>query len=248
LSELTPGKGYLANFNKQVTLNFPDYQALKSLTDAGNFVSEQAGPWTSSKTGEVHFISLFAQATDALDQYSHIGAFNSDGDCIGFAGIAEKNQNILLTVYGNDATSENKNGADVGELITFRAYDPSTGREITLEAIYDKEFANHDGLFALNGLSAIVDFKESSTGIGAQALISQISVYPNPADDLVNISISGNDGEVNFAISDVDGKLVYQTNFTGSETTLNVGDFKPGIYIIRIEISGEIFTRRLVVM
>ncbi|MBE0639120.1 MAG: S8 family serine peptidase [Bacteroidales bacterium] len=248
LTTLLPGKGYLANFNKQVNLNFPEYQALKSSAVVPDFVSEQRGPWEYSRSGEVHFISLFAQAVDELGQYSHIGAFNSNGDCIGFAELAGKNQNILLTVYGNDATNENKTGADVGEMITFRGYDPATGREMTLEAIYDHTFTNHDGLFALNGLSAIVDFKESTTGFGVQALSSQISVYPNPADDLVTIYISSNDREVTYAISDVDGKLVYQSNFSGSETSLNVSDFKPGIYMIRLEIGGEIFTRRLVVM
>ncbi len=248
LTTLLPGKGYLANFNKQVTLNFPDYQALKSSAVVPDFVSEQAGPWEYSRSGEVHFISLFARAVEELGKYSHIGAFNSNGDCIGFAGLAGKNQNILLTVYGNDATNENKTGADAGELITFRAYDPSTGRETMLEPVYDIAFANHDGLFALNGLSAIVEFKESATGSGDPALLSKISLYPNPASERVTITLSGNDGEVECTILDVDGKQVLQSYFTGNEAVLDLSNLRPGMYVLRLDLKGEIVTRRIVVM
>jgi predicted outer membrane repeat protein len=248
LTTLFPGKGYLANFNKQVTLNFPEYQALKSSTVAANFVSGQDGPWTYAKTGEVHFISLGAQAIDALEQYAYIGAFKSDGICIGLADITTKDQNILLAIYGNDPHTGIKAGAEAGELITFKAWDPADGLATELVVVFDPSFPNHDGSFAINGLSAILDFKENSTGIGVPALISQISMYPNPADDHVNISINGNDLEVNYSIMDMEGRLMQQSEFSGDEFRLDVSNFKPGLYMIRFEIEGELFVRRIVVM
>ncbi|MBE0639580.1 MAG: T9SS type A sorting domain-containing protein, partial [Bacteroidales bacterium] len=76
----------------------------------------------------------------------------------------------------------------------------------------------------------------------------QIDLYPNPADDQVTIFIAGNESEVSYQISDMEGRLIGQSTFTGSEFLLDVSNYKPGLYVIRFEIDGEIFTKRLVVM
>lgn len=76
----------------------------------------------------------------------------------------------------------------------------------------------------------------------------RVDIYPNPADDVVTISIPENEGKVNFSITDLDGRVIEQSSFTGSETMLDVSSFRPGMYIIRMEFNGEMFTRRLVVM
>ncbi|MBE0639481.1 MAG: T9SS type A sorting domain-containing protein, partial [Bacteroidales bacterium] len=75
-----------------------------------------------------------------------------------------------------------------------------------------------------------------------------VEIYPNPADDLVTISITGKESEVSYQVTDIDGRLIGQSNFTGRETTLDVSNFKPGLYVIRLEIGGKMATKRLVVM
>ncbi|MBE0636996.1 MAG: choice-of-anchor D domain-containing protein [Bacteroidales bacterium] len=76
----------------------------------------------------------------------------------------------------------------------------------------------------------------------------RVDIYPNPAEDLVTISIPENEGKVNYSITDLDGRVIEQSSFTGSEAVLDVSGFRLGLYVIRMEINGEIFTRRLVVM
>ncbi|MBE0637140.1 MAG: T9SS type A sorting domain-containing protein, partial [Bacteroidales bacterium] len=76
----------------------------------------------------------------------------------------------------------------------------------------------------------------------------QIDLYPNPADDQVTLSIADNESEVSYQISDMEGRLIGQSSFSGSETFIDVSGYKPGLYIIRLEIGGEIVTKRLVVM
>ncbi|MBE0637600.1 MAG: T9SS type A sorting domain-containing protein, partial [Bacteroidales bacterium] len=75
-----------------------------------------------------------------------------------------------------------------------------------------------------------------------------VEIYPNPAGDLVTILIPGNEGKVNFTITEIDGRLIEQSSFTGDETTLDVRHFKPGLYVIRLEIGGAMVTKRIVVM
>ncbi|MBE0638110.1 MAG: HYR domain-containing protein, partial [Bacteroidales bacterium] len=47
-----------------------------------------------------------------------------------------------------------------------------------------------------------------------------IELYPNPADDLVTISIPGNESEVSYSIADMDGRVIEQSGFVGSEAVL----------------------------
>jgi hypothetical protein len=77
---------------------------------------------------------------------------------------------------------------------------------------------------------------------------SIVNLYPNPSSDLITISIEGNDSRVNYTIMDMEGRLMQQSDFTGSEFKLDVSNFRPGLYMIRFEIEGEVFMRRIVVM
>ncbi|HZK09352.1 MAG TPA: BspA family leucine-rich repeat surface protein [Bacteroidales bacterium] len=248
IEELIPGRSYLTRFNQETTITFPDYQALKSAPIPSNPATQLEAPWQYVRTGEVHLISLFESALSGLENYAYIGAFDSDGLCIGCANIAGNGGNILLTVYGDDVYTTFKDGASAGEVITFRAYDPATGGETLLTATFSESFANTDGLFALGGLSAITGFKAGATGTNESGLNSYVRVYPNPAEDYIFILIPNHEGKVNYRITDLDGRLVAKDHFTGTEALLDVSMLNPGLYVITMEIDGQIVTRRIVVM
>jgi hypothetical protein len=76
----------------------------------------------------------------------------------------------------------------------------------------------------------------------------QIDLYPNPADDYVIVSIPGNENKVNFKITEIDGRLIEQSSFTGRDFMLDLSDLEPGLYVLRLEVKGEILTRKIVVM
>ncbi|MBE0638113.1 MAG: T9SS type A sorting domain-containing protein, partial [Bacteroidales bacterium] len=57
-----------------------------------------------------------------------------------------------------------------------------------------------------------------------------------------------NESEVSYSITDMDGRVIEQSGFIGCEAVLDVSSFKPGLYVIRMEIEGEVVTKRLVVM
>jgi hypothetical protein len=44
---------------------------------------------------------------------------------------------------------------------------------------------------------------------------SIVNLYPNPSSDQITISIEGNDSRVNYAIMDMEGRLMQQSDFTG---------------------------------
>ena len=248
IDELIPGRSYLTMFSKETTITFPDYQKLKSASIPSNPATQFAAPWQFVRTGEVHLISLFESALGGLENYAYIGAFDSDGLCIGCANIAGNGGNILLTVYGDDVYTTSKDGANAGEGITFRASDPATGQEAQLTATFSESFPNTDGLFALNGLSAITGFKAGATGTSESDLNSIVRVYPNPAEDYIVILVPQHDGQVNYRITNMEGRMIAQDHFTGTVARLEVSMLNPGLYMITMEIDGQIVTRRIVVM
>lgn len=61
------------------------------------------------------------------------------------------------------------------------------------------------------------------------------AVYPNPANDFINISNSENIQVSNIKITDLNGRVVKQSNFDNvSNINLNVSDLSAGIYMMNI--------------
>ncbi|MBO7134900.1 MAG: T9SS type A sorting domain-containing protein [Bacteroidales bacterium] len=66
-----------------------------------------------------------------------------------------------------------------------------------------------------------------------------ISVYPNPADYVVNIAIgkaANTDGAKSVEIYDISGRLMFAKPFdgTGSEVSVDVSSLKAGTYILKV--------------
>ncbi len=71
-----------------------------------------------------------------------------------------------------------------------------------------------------------------------------ISVFPNPAKDIVNIN---NVPNANIIINDISGKTVYTKNNCSENEKINISNLNSGIYFIRIENNNEVFTKKLIV-
>lgn len=63
------------------------------------------------------------------------------------------------------------------------------------------------------------------------------AVYPNPANEVINISTKGTDGNSTLRITDVLGKVVLQESIFETKK-LDVSDFKNGVYLINVIENG----------
>ena len=118
---------------------------------------------------------------------------------------------------------------------------------------FNAGFPNADGLFASNGQSEIIGFKASSTGIGETGIAGQIQIYPNPAKDVVNIILTGNQPTLwawsgfNASLISAEGKVVKTFAISGSQTQIDVSDLNPGIYILKFENAENVVIKRLAI-
>ena len=97
-------------------------------------------------------------------------------------------------------------------------------------------------------MSAATNFVPS--GIGNINTNSSISVYPNPATKLVNISFSEDAGATDVALYDITGKKVYGQSITGIDNghteTVNINMLSPGIYTLKISNSKAITNYKII--
>ena len=74
-------------------------------------------------------------------------------------------------------------------------------------------------------------------------LSNQLSVYPNPATDYVNISRIPKGADIR--ITDIGGKVIYKTTTTQDQLKINTTGFLKGIYLIQVSDKGKVFSSKL---
>ena len=76
---------------------------------------------------------------------------------------------------------------------------------------------------------------------------SKFSVYPNPANNLINVSNNGNIQINTIVLMDINGRTVKSLNFDGvTETQINISDLSTGVYFINIDTSGGNIVRKII--
>ena len=149
-----------------------------------------------------------------------------------------------LSVCSN-STQQTLNGSPSGGIysgtgVSGNLFNPSVaGNGIH---IVDYSYTNSNGCSG----SANVTFTVSvCTGI-YEIESKQISVYPNPAKDLINIEIGDSDLNTNIEIYDAIGKLVYSTKISDSLIQININHFASGVYNLRISNNSSSYLKHII--
>ncbi len=73
---------------------------------------------------------------------------------------------------------------------------------------------------------------------------SSYFVYPNPAKDILNISVYK---AANLTISDYAGRIIMSKQITEQDSQINISALSAGIYILRIDDNQNIYSQKLIV-
>jgi hypothetical protein len=65
--------------------------------------------------------------------------------------------------------------------------------------------------------------------------VPKVAVFPNPANNVVNINLTGFKGKSDVSMFDVNGRVVLRREVNPVNTQLNISALPPGIYIMRIK-------------
>lgn len=119
--------------------------------------------------------------------------------------------------------------------------------DVQLVDAFNNTLSNRDlrptnGSIASTG--AIWDFVDVFYGIEEGISANLIEVYPNPASDIITIKVE-NAGKIQ--VLDMTGRLVYNVGTTiGKESVVDVSKWSAGVYLVRVEVLGEVWTRKIV--
>ena len=80
---------------------------------------------------------------------------------------------------------------------------------------------------------------------------TNLTVYPNPTDDVLFIELRGGAGIANMALYDLQGRVVVGTRFiasaTGASATVNMRDIPAGVYVLRVtDMDGKEYHQKIV--
>ncbi|MGJ8591367.1 MAG: T9SS type A sorting domain-containing protein [Aquaticitalea sp.] len=84
---------------------------------------------------------------------------------------------------------------------------------------------------------------DNALSIGDNALSSLVQVYPNPANNFLNVRVSASIEVTNTVLYDMLGKM---TTVKLENGQLNISDLKSGIYMLKVNTSAGSITKKLV--
>lgn len=86
----------------------------------------------------------------------------------------------------------------------------------------------------------------SSLGIQASERQSTVSIYPNPATDIIAISNMPASGKAEYSIFNLYGTKVLSGNLTGERPTIKTGNLTSGMYVLRVTDGKNVSTGKFV--
>ncbi len=75
--------------------------------------------------------------------------------------------------------------------------------------------------------------------------LADVRLSPNPAVDFINVSVAEN-VFTNVVVMDLSGRILNDTNINSETTQVNISDFSPGIYMVKLIGEHQQLTKRIV--
>jgi len=139
--------------------------------------------------------------------------------------------------------TNNKDGFDEMELMSYKVYRPSTGEIFDVEVEYNQQMPQ-TGYFTGEGLSAIKSITTINTGIG-DTFANRLFIYPNPTNG--KVTIGGINGIDQILVMSSEGAVVMRfTPKTEGNQVFDLSALPAGFYQVQIRTSQGLVTRKIV--
>ena len=191
-----------------------------------------------------------------------INLYTSDSEDLSVANMEYIYDGVQALGSANDltlVTSEVDDIAPAGSIVVVEIYAMDTG--VPMQRYFPG--FNLIGETAPGWLKAdacgIVDYTQASSVVADQEyvinlvgetvasvndeLLAQVSVYPNPAVDVINVNVPSNVQIQNATLVDILGK---NTGVSINNGTINVSGLAKGIYMLTVETSAGTLTQKVV--
>ncbi|MBQ2514197.1 MAG: T9SS type A sorting domain-containing protein, partial [Bacteroidales bacterium] len=186
--------------------------------------------------------SLTADPVDTFSATIHFAdPQHEDWDVAIAAGGGIPDESALLTLHGTP-------------WYTFTDLDSGTVYTVFVRAHCDGEELSEWAMTTFTTLSAADTTQhgggDDTTGVAHYADLPSVKLYPNPANEHLNVLVSGTSPVTSIELFDVFGKIVRTIDAchsTNSHTIrINTDDLAPGVYFVRVVTDAGKTTKRFV--
>lgn len=161
--------------------------------------------------------------------------------------------NLIINTVNTTVTQSNNVLTANASGANYQWLDCDNGNVIISGETSQSFTPNADGNYAVaitqNGCTdTSICYVILGTGVNQLSTVNYpLSITPNPATDYITIATRINTKQV-ITISDITGKIIYNTTTLSDKTIINTKDFPQGVYAVSVQADGFIETRKVIVM
>ncbi|MCP4121498.1 MAG: T9SS type A sorting domain-containing protein, partial [Bacteroidetes bacterium] len=79
-----------------------------------------------------------------------------------------------------------------------------------------------------------------------EAVLSDLSFYPNPVQNILNVDLSGLEENVSFDVVSLSGKVVYSQSYSNEKVRIDLSELGAGMYILNVRTDKESLTKPII--
>jgi len=238
IGNANPGDGYLVKMfaEDELVYNIPVKATLSSLTpQAVNNFNFEGG----NAADPVYTIYV-----SGLNIGDEVAVY----DAIKLVGISViSSDNALDNSIPVFSTISNGQGYKTGNEVIMKVWDAQSQTLVSATYTFDNEYptAYTKTLFpAIDGEFSVVNVTKGAIGT-EKTILTEISIYPNPASDILNI-VSNNTINRIRVLNSV-GQIMFDNESNNSILNINTSNYQSGIYFIQLETNNEIITEKITI-
>ena len=216
--------------NKLGSLNFINKETYFVAGEGHEFYGVSNGMWSNGTGGNAYWGIIVDKAVNFFYQQHKPEANFS---------FAENNLEVTFTNTSTDASSWLW---EFGDINTSTEENPV--HAYVSAGTYQVKLYIENSINSWDTISYNITVSDIS---GINNIVKDFfKIYPNPASETIHIDIQ-DITSYDLQISDITGKILFNQSVTGNKYAINISDYKPGIYIIRLENNKEILTKKIII-
>ena len=237
IGDMLPGEGYLVKMINPDVLIYPvEGEKFTGITNIETDYFNFDGGNAADPVYTIYF--------EGLEMGDEVAVF--DGNKMVGASVVVSEYVLENSVPVFSTLTEEK-GFEANNPISLVVWDTQNQTEVSATYTFDNEYAkayakttfpSNDGEFS------VINVTKGSLGIDANSL-SEVSIYPNPATDLLNIVSENSIKQI--TIFNFIGQTMFDSEINNTNTVINTSTYQSGVYIIRIETAKSVKTEKITI-
>ncbi|HZV71218.1 MAG TPA: T9SS type A sorting domain-containing protein [Saprospiraceae bacterium] len=216
----------------------PFLHSIRAIDNEGELDWQYDYQWTGSRTREIYRLKRLSNG-DIMGsgQYSEFEQNPRVGDSPWLFKMNASGDLLWEHIYYDFDSTLNQNGSSrLGTLLDF--VELENGDIITVGTI---RYNNSDMLIMrLDSNGCLFEEYCSETNVitgidESYQLEKQLSIYPNPVSDIINIELKTRDYPLNFEIIDLTGVILFSGEIKEDQSQINVSNLNDGFYFISLK-------------